>query len=155
MTISIAPSFDAQNSFFEREIRLFPFRRLFLSWIEQLVQYYLRILNEYLDKGYTDIQGALVVVKDYTKESAQKDLPSVKKALKLLIAYKSLLERIDYLNSKDIEGKIDLVISGLYDVEILLKKKAFVGEARTPAQPELLDAMAAVSHEALKSALSR
>ncbi len=108
-----------------------------------------------MDEAYTDIQGALVVLKDYTKEDAQRDLPSVKKAIKLLATYKSLLDKAEYLGSKDVEIKINLVISSLYDAEIQMKKKVFAGQSRTSAQPELIEAMASASKEALQSALSR
>lgn len=155
MTISIAPSIETQSTFFEREIRLFPIRKLLVNFLEWLLNSYLQKLNNLLDEAYTDIQGALVVLKDYTKEDAQRDLPSVKKAIKLLATYKSLLDKAEYLGSKDVEIKINLVISSLYDAEIQMKKKVFAGQSRTSAQPELIEAMASASKEALQSALSR
>jgi hypothetical protein len=150
MTISIAPSIETQSTFFEREIKLFPIRKIF----EWFLNNYRQKLNAFLDEAYTNIQGTLVVLKEYTKEDAQRDLPFVKKAIKLLVTYKSLLEKAEYLGSKDIEIKVNLVISALYDAELQLKKKAFAGQSRTSAQPELLEAMASASKEALRSALS-
>lgn len=108
-----------------------------------------------LDKAYTDIQGALVVLKDYSQEDAQRDLPSVKKAIKLLVTFKARLEEAEYLGSKEVETKINLVISSFYDVEIQMKKKAFAGQSRTATQPEILEALASASKEAMQSALSR
>lgn len=154
MTISIAPSIETKSSFFEREIKLFPFKQLLINFVERILKSYLKTLNNLLDETYTDVQGALVVLKDYTKEDAQRDLPSVKKAIKLLVIYQSHLEKAEYFGSKDVETKINLVISALYDAEIQMKKKAFVGQSRTAAQPELLEAMASASKEALRSALS-
>ncbi len=154
MTISIAPSIETQNSFFEWEIRIFPLKRIAINFLDKLLNRYLNKLNDLLDEVYTDIQGALVVLKDYTKEDAQRDLPSVKKAIKLIVTYKSLLEKAEYLGSKDVETKINLVISSLYDAEIQMKKKVFAGQSRTTTQPELLEAMASASKEALRSALS-
>ena len=154
MTISIAPSIETQSTFFEREIKLFPIRKLLVNFLEWLLNSYLQKLNNLLDEAYTDIQGALVVLKDYTKEDAQRDLPFVKKAIKILVTYKALLEKAEYLGSKNVETKVNLVISALYDVEIQMKKKAFAGQSRTSAQPELLEAMASASKEALRSALA-
>lgn len=154
MTISIAPSIETQSSFFAREIKLFPFKQLLINFVERILKSYLKTLNNLLDEAYTDVQGALVVLKDYTKEDAQRDLPSVKKAIKLLVIYQSHLEKAEYFGSKDVETKINLVISALYDAEIQMKKKAFVGQSRTATQPELLEAMASASKEALRSALS-
>ena len=71
-----------------------------------------------------------------------------------LITYKTHLEKAEYLGSKEIETKFNLVISTLYDAEIEIKKKAFAGQSRTATQPELLEAMASASKEALHSALS-
>jgi hypothetical protein len=150
MTISIAPSIETQNTFFEREIKLFPIRKIF----EWLLNNYLEKLNDLLDEAYTDIQGALVVLDRYTKEEAQRDLPFVKKAIKLLITYKSLLEKAGYLGNKDVEIKVNLVISALYDAEVQMKMKGFAGQSRTSTQPELLEAMASASKEALTKALS-
>lgn len=107
-----------------------------------------------LDEAYTDIQGALVVLKDYTQEDAQRDLPSVKKAIKLVATFKAHLEKADYLGSKEVEEKINLVISSLYDAEIQMKKKAFAGQPRAATQPELLEVMASASKEAIQSVLS-
>ena len=154
MTISIAPSIETKSSFFEREIKLFPFKQLLINFVERILNSYLKTLNNLLDETFTDVQGALVVLKDYTKEDAQRDLPSVKKAIKLLVIYQSHLEKAKYFGSKDVETKINLVISALYDAEIQMKKKAFVGQPRTATQPELLEAMASASKEALRSALS-
>jgi hypothetical protein len=154
MTISIAPSIETHSSFFEREIKLFPFKQLLINFIERILNSYLKTLNDLLDEAYTDVQGALVVLKDYTKEDAHRDLPSVKKAIKLLVIYKSHLEKAEYFGSQDVETKINLVISALYDAEIQMKKKAFVGQPRIATQPELLEAMASASKEALRSALS-
>ena len=81
-------------------------------------------------------------------------MPFVKKAIKILVTYKALLEKAEYLGSKNVETKVNLVISALYDVEIQMKKKAFAGQSRTSAQPELLEAMASASKEALRSALA-
>lgn len=153
-TISIAPSLETQNTFFEWEIRLFPFKKIAINFLERLLNHYLSKLDSLLDEAYTDIQGALVVLKDYSKEDAQRDLPLVKKAIKLLITYKAHLEKAEYLGSKEIETKFNLVISALYDAEIEIKKKAFAGQSRTATQPELLEAMASASKEALHSALS-
>ena len=153
MTISIAPSLETQNTFFEWEIRLFPFKKIAINFLERLLNHYLSKLDNLLDEAYTDIQGALVVLKDYSKEDAQRDLPLVKKAIKLLITYKTHLEKAEYLGSKEIETKFNLVISALYDAEIEIKKKAFAGQSRTATQPELLEAMASASKEALSSAL--
>lgn len=154
MTISIAPSIETQNSFFEREIKLFPLKRILISFLERVLNSYLKKLNNLLDECYTYIQGALVVLKDYTNEEAQRDLPSVKKAIKLLVTYKFHLEKAEYLGSKEVEEKINLVISALYDAEIQMKKKAFAGQARTATQPEILEALASASKEAMQSALS-
>lgn len=154
MTISIAPSIETQNSFFEWEIRIFPLKRIAINFLDKLLNRYLNKLNDLLDEVYTDIQGALVVLKDYTKEDAQRDLPSVKKAIKLLVTYKSLLEKAEYLGSKEVEEKINLVISAFYDAEIQMKKKAFAGEARPATQPELIEALASASKEAMQRALS-
>lgn len=154
MTISIAPSLETQNTFFEWEIRLFPFKKIAINFLERLLNHYLNKLNSLLDEAYTDIQGALVVLKDYSKEDAQRDLPLVKKAIRLLITYKTHLEKAEYLGSKEIETKFNLVISALYDAEIEMKKKASAGQSRTATQPELLEAMASASKEALRSALS-
>jgi hypothetical protein len=154
MTISIVPSIETQSTFFEREIRLFPIRKLLVNFLQRLLNSYLQKLNNLLDEVYTDIQGALVVLKEYTKEDAQRDLPSVKKAIKLLVIYKSHLEKSEYLGSKDVETKINLVISAFYDAEIQMKKKAFAGQLRTSTQPELLEAIASASKEALRSTLS-
>ena len=154
MTISIAPSLETQNTFFEWEIRLFPFKKIAINFLEKLLNHYLSKLDGLLDEAYTDIQGALVVLKNYSKEDAQRDLPVVKKAIKLLITYKTHLEKAEYLGSKEIETKFNLVVSALYDAEIEIKKKAFAGQSRTATQPELLEAMASASKEALHSALS-
>jgi hypothetical protein len=154
MTISIVPSIETQSTFFKREIKFFPIRKLLVNFLKWLLTRYLHKLNSLLDEVYTDIQGALVVLKNYTTEDALRDLPSVKKAIKLLITYKSLLEKAEYLGSKDVETKINLVISALYDAEIQMKKKVFSGQPRTSAQPELLEAMASASKEALRSSLS-
>jgi hypothetical protein len=154
MTISIAPSIESQSSFFEREIKLFPFKQLFVNFLERILNSYLKTLNNMLDEAYTDIQGALVVLKDYTQEDAQRDLPSVKRAIKLLVTFKARLEKAEYLGSKEVETKINLVISSFYDVEILMKKKAFAGQSRTATQPEILEALASASKEAMQSALS-
>lgn len=154
MTISIAPSIETQSSFFEREIKLFPIKQLFINFLERILNSYLKTLNNMLDEAYTDIQGALVVLKDYSQEDAQRDLPSVKKAIKLLVTFKSRLEKSEYLGSKEIETKINLVISSFYDVEIQMKKKAFAGQSRTATQPEILEALASASKEAMQSALS-
>lgn len=107
-----------------------------------------------LDEAYTDIQGALVVLKDYSQEDAQRDLPSVKKAIKLLVTFKARLEEAEYLGSKEVETKINLVISSFYDAEIQMKKKAFAGQPRIATQPELLEALASASKEAVQSVLS-
>lgn len=155
MTISIAPSIETQSSFFEWEIKLFPIKQLFINFLERILNSYLKSLNNMLDKAYTDIQGALVVLKDYTQEDAQRDLPSVKKAIKLLVTFKARLEKAEYLGSKEVETKINLVISSFYDAEIQMKKKAFAGQPRTATQPELLEALASASKEAMQSALSR
>lgn len=154
MTISIAPSIETQNSFFEREIKLFPFKRILINFLEWVLTSYLKKLNNLLDESYTDIQGALVVLKDYTKEEAQRDLPSVKKAIKLLVTFKDCLEKAEYLGSKEVEEKINLVVSALYDADIQIKKKAFAGQAHTATQPELIEALASASKEAMQSALS-
>ncbi len=154
MTISIAPSIETQNSFFEWEIRIFPLKRIAISFLDKLLNRYLNKLNDLLDQAYTDIQGALVVLKDYSKENAQRDLPLVKKAIKLLITYKTALERAEYLGSEEVKTKINLVISALYDAEIQMKMKAFAGQSRTATQPELLETMASASKEALQRALS-
>jgi len=66
----------------------------------------------------------------------------------------ALLEKAEYLGSKEVEEKINLVISALYDAEIQMKKKAFAGEARTATQPELIEVLASASKEAMQSALS-
>lgn len=154
MTISIVPSIETQSSFFEREIKLFPFKQLLINFLERILNSYLKKLNSMLDEAYTDIQGALVVLKDYTQEDAKRDLPSVKKAIKLLVTFKARLEKAEYLGSKEVETKINLVISSLYDAEIQMKKKAFAGQPRTATQPELLEALASASKEAMQSALS-
>ena len=154
MRFSIAPSIETQNIFFEREIRLFPLRRIVIRFLEGLYNRYLNRLINLLDESYTDIQGALVVLKDYSQEDAQRDLPSVKKAIKLIITYKTHLERVEYLDSEEVKTKIALVISALYDAEIQLKKKAFAGQVRSSTQPELIEAIASASKEALSSALS-
>lgn len=154
MTISIAPSIETQSSFFEREIKLFPLKRLLVNFVEWILNSYLKSLNNLLDEAYTDIQGALVVLKKYTQEDAQRDLPSVKKAIKLLATFKAHLEKAEYLGSKEVEEKINLVISSLYDAEIQMKRKAFAGQSRTATQPELLETLASASKEAMQSALS-
>lgn len=154
MTISIAPSIETQSSFFEREIKLFPIKQLFINFMERILNSYLKSLNNMLDEAYTDIQGALVVLKDYSQEDAQRDLPSVKKAIKLLVTFKAHLEKAEYFGSKEVETKINLVISSLYDAEIQIKKKAFAGQLRTATKPEILEALASASKEAMQSALS-
>lgn len=154
MTISIAPSIETQSSFFKREIKLFPIKQRFINLLKWILNSYLKTLNNVLDKAYTEIQGALVVLKDYSQEDAQRDLPSVKKAIKLLVTFKARLEDAQYLGSKEVETKINLVISSLYDVEIQMKKKAFAGQPRTATQSALLEALASASKEAIQSALS-
>jgi hypothetical protein len=154
MTISIAPSIETQNSFFEREIKLFPLKRLLINLIERVLAGYVKKLNNLLDEAYTDIQGALVVLKDYTQEDARRDLPSVKKATKLLAIFKARLEKAGYLGSKEVENKINMVISSLYDCEIQMKKKAFAGQLRTATPPEILEGLASASREAIPGALS-
>lgn len=153
MTISIAPSIETQNNFFKWEIRFFPITRILIGLFERLLGQYLNKLNSLLDEAYTDIQGALVVLKDYSGEEAQRDLPFVKKAIKLLIVYQHHLEKANYLGSREVEKKIKLVISALYDAEIQLKKKAFAGQSRHSTQPELIEALASASKEAIQSAL--
>jgi hypothetical protein len=111
------------------------------------------MLNSSLDEAYTDMQGALVVLKDYTREEAQRDLPAVDKAIDLLVIYKSHLEKAEYLGSKELEPKINHVISALYDVEIQLKKKAFAGQPRKATDPELIEAMTSASKKAIQSVL--
>ena len=154
MTFSIAPSIEAQNSFFEWEIRLFPLKRVMINFLEGLYKRYVNKLISLLDESYTHIQGALVVLKDYSQEDAQRDLPLVKKAIRLLVTYKSHLEKAEYLGSQEVKAKINLVISALYDVEIQMKKKAFAGQVRATTQPELTEAIASASKEALSSVLS-
>lgn len=154
MTISIAPSIETQSSFFKREIKLFPIKQRFINLLKWVLNSYLKTLNNMLDEAYTDIQGALVVLKDYSQEDAQRDLPSVKKAIKLLVTFKARLEEAEYLGSKEVETKINLVISSFYDAEIQMKKKAFAGQPRIATQPELLEALASASKEAVQSVLS-
>ncbi len=155
MTISIAPSIQTHNSFFEREIKLFPLKRFFVNLLERILNAYVKSLNDLLDEAYTDIQGALVILKKYSQEDAQRDLPSVKKAIKLLVTFKARLEKAEYLGSKELEAKINLVISSLFDAEIQMKKKAFAGQSRTATQPEILDALASASKDTLQRALSK
>lgn len=149
MTISIAQSIEPQSVIFEREIKYFPIKKFLIKFFQRSHTSYVNQLNNLLDEVHTDIQEALVVLKGYTKENAHCDLPSVKKAIKLLITYKSHLERADYLGSKDVETKVNLVISALYDAEIQLKKKGFAGQIRTATQAELLEAMASASKKAV------
>lgn len=154
MTISIAPSIETQSNFFEREIKFFPVKRFLVNFVEWILNSYLKNLNNLLDEAYTDIQGALVVLKTYTQEDAQRDLPSVKKAIKLLATFKAHLEKAEYLGSKEVEEKINLVISALYDAEIQIKKKAFGGQHRAATPPEFLGVISSASKEAIQSALS-
>jgi len=153
MTFSIAPSIETQSSFFEWEIKLFPIKKIFINFLERLLTRYLRMLNSSLDEAYTDLQGALVVLREYTREEAQRDLPAVHKAIDLLATYKSHLEKAEYLGSKELESKINHVISAIYDVEIQLKKKAFAGQSRKATDPELIEAMTSASKKAIQSVL--
>jgi hypothetical protein len=149
MTISIAPSIATQYAFFEREIRFFPLKRIVIGFFERMYKNYLHQLINLLDEVYTDLQGALVVLKVYSQEDAQRDLPNVKRTIKILITYRSYLEKAAFLNSEDVKLKIDLVISTMYEVEIQLKKKAFVGQSRIATRPELIEAIASASKEAI------
>ena len=154
MTISIAPSIATQNSFFEREIRLFPIRKVLIQVVEWLLNSYLKKLNKLLDETYTDMQGVLVVIKDYSQEEAKRDLPAVRKAINLLVTYNGYLAQVEYFKSTEVKEKIDLVISALYDIEIQLKMRAFLGQPRSAAQTEFVSALASHSSEALNSTFS-
>ena len=154
MTISIAPSIATQYAFFEREIRFFSLRKIVIGFFKRMYKSYLHQLVNLLDEAYTDLQGALVVLKVYSQKEAQRDLPVVKRALKMLITYKGYLEKADYLHSEEVKTKINMVISTMYDVEIELKKKAFAGQSRVATQPDLIEAIASASKEAMTSVLS-
>ncbi len=154
MTFSIAPSIEAQSLFIEREIRWFPLKRIGVQLMEWAHQHYLKSLTGLLDEAYTDIQGALVVLKDYSSDEATRDLPIVRRALKLLIIYKSYLEETEYLRSTVVKEKIHSVISALYDAEIQLKRRAFDAKAIVPTETEVLDALASASKGALHRSLS-
>ena len=154
MTISIVPSLEQQNSFFEWEIKLFPVKKLLVRFLENILTRYLNKLNGLLDQLYVELQGALVVVHAYTPDDAKRDLPHVRKSIRLLTTYNSFLEHTNYFDSKEVRTKFGLVISAFYDVEIQLKKTAFEGSQRTSTPTELVNELAARSREAIETALS-
>lgn len=154
MSVSIAPAIESQSSLFRREIKLFPLREVVVRLLEWLLKSYLKKLNGKLDVAYTEIQGALVVIQEYSETEAQRDLPAVKAMIKLLIRFKERLAEVNYFDNKGVEIKINLVISSLYDTEIQLKKKTFEGQPRTSAQAEMLEALASNSRGAIQSTLS-
>jgi len=155
MTISIAPSFEQQTSFFEWEIRFFPIRKLLLRFLESLLKRYIDKLNNLLDQFYVEIQGSLVIVQDYSTADASRDLPYVRKCIRLLATYHGFLERSHYFESNEVRTKFGLVISALYDVEIELKKRSFASQPRTLAAEEVLNELSAKSRAAIQGALSR
>ena len=153
MTISIVPSIENQYAVFEWETRIFPLRKLVIHFLEKIYKRYLDKLMNLLDEAYTDIQGALVVVKNYTQEDAVRDLPPVKKVIRIVSSYKSLLEKANYFENEEVRKKIDLILSSIYDVEAELKIKAFSGRPRAATSQELIQAIASASKAALGKAL--
>lgn len=154
MTISIVPSLEQQNSFFEREIKTFPIRKAVAKFLENILTRYLKKLNSLLDQFYVELQGALVVVHSYSSNDAKRDLPHVRKGIRLLTTYNSFLEQTSYFDSQEVRTKFGLVLSAFYDLEVNLKKRAFEGQPQTSTSAALLNELAAKSREAIQMALS-
>ena len=150
MTISIAATFEHKNAFLQREIAIFPFKRILFRFLDWLLEANVKSLNSLLDEAYTTLQGALVVIQDYSQEEAAKDLPLVRKGIRLFTKYQSMLGKADYLDSVEVKSKIDLVISTFYDAELQLKKKAFSGKHGQSADSDLLDELSIKSKQALR-----
>ena len=152
---TLATSIDARKNSFERELRIFPFRRFVARVIDKLLQRYVKKLGAQLDETYIEIDRALLIIKNHTKQDAQQDLPIIQQAIQVFARFDSRLFKADYFKSKEIEFKMGKVISRIYDAELELKLKAFAGEHVIPTSRDLADAMVEKSKSALVEALSK
>lgn len=150
----LATSIAARKNLVEWEIKIFPIKRIIAKAVDKLLQRYINNLVAELDETHIEIENALISIKNHSKQDAQQDLLLVQNAIEVFARFDSRLFKTDYLNNKDVESRMQLVISKIYRMELELKKKAFAGESLVPISKDLADAITAKSKETLTKKLS-
>jgi hypothetical protein len=152
--ISIAPALKDQKRLFEHELAFFsawlfvsralrPFRNIYLKRIEIL-----------FDKTCIIALGAHEASKSYSQREALEHLSVVKTTIVQFNHFRSRLEEVEFIGSKELKSKSNLVLDALYDLELLIRMKSFSGEPRNGTDPKILDCLAFMSKEAIQSVLS-
>lgn len=136
-------------------VRLFswfrPIRILDLLFGKKIL---LRRLSTLLDKGYVVFEGNLAVSKKYSKVTAKKQLPKIKETIKDFSELLESLEFIGFVKDKSIKQKAFACLDLMYQIELVLKKKAFAGEQAHSTSEDLKDELASKSKDALKQVFS-
>jgi hypothetical protein len=128
-TIPISASFKNEFSFVDRWVYSFPFRSIVYKLVESFYKWSLNRLLQHLHSALLLIKGAQSIVENYDKPTASSELRIVNEAIGKFINLESKFASIDYFGSADVKSLMNSCISSLYEVEFLLRRKAFEGEA--------------------------
>jgi hypothetical protein len=153
--ISIKHALKDQKIRLARELALFStwlFLSRFLRPFRNLCIKRIRILY---DKTYIIALDSHEVSKNYTQMEAYECLPVIKATIAHFNRLRSRLEKVDYLGSKELELRSNLLLDALYDLDIPIRSKAFLGLQKKSTDPRIISCLAEMSKNAIESRLNR
>jgi hypothetical protein len=140
-TISISASFDREFSSFDRWtkiIRFFSFRRLIFRYAEILYRAIIKKITAELDDSILLLSGAITEIKNYDRTVALKELNDVNEIINKFSKIEAKFSKYEYLGSEEVRIKILKCLTYLYDIELLLRKKAFENKPLIKSNPDFI-----------------
>jgi hypothetical protein len=151
--ISISHILRYQKSLFAKELAFFSAWLIVSKTLQPIRNLFIRRIEVLFDKAYIIALGAHEVSKSYTQIEAYEHLSVVKSTIVQFNRFRSRLEEVEFVGSKELKSKSNLVLDALYDLDLQIRMKSFSGLPRNGTDPKIIDCLVLMSKEAMQSVL--
>jgi hypothetical protein len=153
--VSIVYVFHDQKRHLQQELAIFSAMTAFGRFSKELRILHVKRIEDLFVRTYLITVGALDVSKNYSQKLASACFSSIKETIAYFVRFRRRLEEVEFLGSKELDSKSNLVLDSLYDLQIQIRMKTFSGQPRKSTDPRILDCLATMSKEAIESRLNR
>lgn len=155
-TISVSKSLDNDFALLSKELNKvkYVFYHAVLFFLKKKLAIVKRKASkeimEAMDSLYLLSIGAIKMVDSYDKETAKKELISVRKLIAKFNSLKESLEKLEFYQNETLKERTSMCLSALFNLELSLKKVAHKGDSK-PTGDNLKMTMANSSFSIAKS----